>query len=227
MSRWCQASVKAALAFLVCVAGGGAAPKAPGRHAVLIGINDYADRLIPDLKCAEADAKAMHKVLTDPTVGMFPPDNVKLLVGRDATPRAIKQALNGLRAVNKDDLVLVFFSGHGAKEGDQSFWVTQDAELGDLTSTALSNREVKDILDRIPSQRLVVLLDCCYAAATVKDNKAIVDAAALWEQFSGTGRVVISGAGDAEEALEMPDVGLGVFTHFLNPGPGREGRPER
>jgi 2C-methyl-D-erythritol 2,4-cyclodiphosphate synthase len=41
----------------------------PQRHAVIIGINDYADPAIPDLKYAESDAKAVYDTLTDPAVG--------------------------------------------------------------------------------------------------------------------------------------------------------------
>ena len=196
-------------------AGGG---EPPGRHAVLIGINDYKDKSIPDLKCAEADARAVHKVLTDPKIGMFPPENVELILGKQATPVNIKKALGALRTVGKDGLVVVFFSGHGAKELGEAFWVTQQAELGDLTATALSDVDIGRLLRRIPSERLVSLVDCCYAAATVKDRKAVLSTSGLWKQFTGKGRVVISGAGDSEEALEMPDVGLGVFTHFLVQG---------
>jgi 2C-methyl-D-erythritol 2,4-cyclodiphosphate synthase len=36
----------------------------PRRHAVIIGINDYADPAIPDLKYAESDAKAVYDTLT-------------------------------------------------------------------------------------------------------------------------------------------------------------------
>jgi len=41
----------------------------PQRHAVIIGINDYADPAIPDLKYAESDAKAVFDTLTDPAIG--------------------------------------------------------------------------------------------------------------------------------------------------------------
>jgi len=41
----------------------------PQRHAVIIGINDYADPSIPALKYAESDAKAVYDTLTDPAVG--------------------------------------------------------------------------------------------------------------------------------------------------------------
>jgi len=53
----------------------------PQRHAVIIGINNYADPAIPALKYAESDAKAVFDTLTTPAVGaggmgiMFKVDN--------------------------------------------------------------------------------------------------------------------------------------------------------
>jgi len=195
-----------------------AKPTSPGlqRLGVVIGINNYADPAIPALKYAESDAQAVFDTLTDPAVGRFPKENVKLLVGKEATNDAIKEALYNLRGAGKDDLVVVFFSGHGAKEGDEAFWVTQTAKAGALPATALSNSDIRRRLADIPSQRLVVFLDCCYAASTVK--KSLSDPGKLFGDFAGKGRVTIAGSGDNQEAVEYPDKKAGVFTYYLVSG---------
>jgi len=190
--------------------------EAPQRHAIVIGINDYADPAIPDLRFAESDAKAIFETLIDPDVGRFKKDHVTLLLGEDATPSAIKAALYKLRGAGKDDLVVIFYSGHGAKEGDEAFWVTQAAERKALPATALRNKDIREFLAKIPSERLVILLDCCYAASTVK--KSLDDPAALFGDFAGKGRVTIAGAAENQEALEFEDKKAGVFTHFLVTG---------
>ena len=186
------------------------------RYAVIVGINDYADAAIPDLKYAESDARAVYNTLTDPTVGRFDKANVTLLLGKAATPSAIKAALSKLRAVDKGDLVVVFYSGHGAKEGDEAFWVTQNADRKALAATSLTNSEIRKWLARIPSQRLVVLLDCCYAASTVK--KSLADRTKLFGEFAGKGRVTIAGSAENQEALEYEKAKAGIFTHFLVQG---------
>jgi len=186
---------------------------APERHAVVIGINDYTDPGIPDLKYAESDARAVYGVLTDPKVGRFSKKNVTLVLGKDATPSNIKAALYKLRGVGKNDLVVVFYSGHGAKEGDEAFWVTQNAQAKALPATALSNSDIRKYLKMIPSQKLVMFLDCCYAASTVK--KSLADPTKLFGDFHGRGRVTIAGSADSQEALEYPDRKAGVFTYYL------------
>ena len=62
-----------------------------------------------------------------------------------------------------------------------------------------------------PPQRLVVLLDCCYAASTVK--KSLADPAKLFDDFAGKGRVTIAGSADNQEALEYEGKKSGVFTY--------------
>ncbi|MCD6364833.1 MAG: hypothetical protein J7M14_03070, partial [Planctomycetes bacterium] len=118
-----------------------------------------------------------------------------------------------LRGVDKSDLVVIFYSGHGAKEGDEAFWVTQNADRKALPASSLTNSDIRTYLAKIPSQRLVMLLDCCYAASTVK--KSLADPSKLFGDFAGKGRVTIAGSADNQEALEYPDKKAGVFTYFL------------
>jgi len=184
------------------------------RYAVIIGINDYRDTQIPDLDYAENDARALHALLIDPQVGGIEPKNAKLLLGSSASTRGIRKALADLRTLPEDATIFVFFSGHGAKEAGEAFWVTQDAELGELAATALSNFDVQRYFARVQTQRVITLLDCCYAAATVKE-KSVVDLAEIMKQFIGKGRVTITASGSGEEAIEADDLKHGVFAHYL------------
>jgi hypothetical protein len=151
------------------------------------GINDYTDPKIPDLKYAEIDAQLLYKTLTDPQIGGFKPENTTLLLGKQANTRDIKKALSALRGVGANDLVVVYFSGHGAKQRGETCWVTQDAELKFLADTALTNDQIAKYLGAIPSKRLVVLLDACYAADTVINQKAVVSVDAIARAFEGAG----------------------------------------
>ena len=51
---------------LLLVLGRFAVAGPPQRHAVIVGINDYADPGIPDRKYAESDARAVYATLTGP-----------------------------------------------------------------------------------------------------------------------------------------------------------------
>ena len=66
-----------------------------------------------------------------------------VLVNDKATRDAVLGALKNLRKqVKANDLLVVFFAGHGAKDGDQFYLLTHEAKVNQLEGTALSGREV-------------------------------------------------------------------------------------
>ena len=189
------------------------------QYALVIGVDDYADPGVPDLTLCERDARAVHALLTDPAHGGVNPQHATLLTGPQASFRSIRKAFNDLRRIPNDATVFIYFSGHGAKEGDEAFWVTQDAELADLAATGLPDRDVRAFIQRIPAQRVVVMIDACYAAATVKGGKATVtDFSGVLNKFTGQGVAYLMAAGSGEEAIEAADLKHSVFTHYLLEG---------
>jgi len=189
------------------------------RFALIIGINDYADKKIPDLATCENDAKAMHRLLTNQQVGGVDKNSAVLLLGKSATTRQIKKQLAKLRLIPAESTIYIYFSGHGAKEADEAFWVTHDSEIDALAASGLADREVRAFLERIPSKRVVVMIDACYAAATIKGGKALTnDFSPILKQFTGKGTAFLMAAGSGEEAIEAEDLKHSVFTHYLVKG---------
>ena len=100
------------------------------RYALLIGIGKYSDKRIPRLDYTSADARAMYDVLTDPRHGRFPKKNVQLLLDEKATAKEIRRAFTRLRRrARPQDMVVVFYSGHGAPEEGSTYWVPYDADI--------------------------------------------------------------------------------------------------
>jgi len=97
-------------------------------RALIIGINDYEDPKIPDLKTAVVDARAMAQVLRD-RYGF----EVTLMLDRKATKKAMFQALRKLAvSIKRDDSVLVYYAGHGDLDRvyKDGWWVPSDATAG-------------------------------------------------------------------------------------------------
>ena len=189
------------------------------RYALVIGINDYDDRRIPDLTTCQSDAKAVYSLLTNPQKGGISSKNAYLLLGKKATTRNIKKYLGKLRQIPSKSTVFIYFSGHGAKEAEDAYWVTQDSEIDSLISSGVANSEIERLFSKIPSDRVVVMLDCCYAAATVKGQKdARSDFSEVLKKFTGKGRAYLMAAGSGQEAIEAEDLKQSVFTHYLVEG---------
>ena len=188
------------------------------RYALLIGIGKCQDKRIPKLDYTAADAKAMYAVLTDPSHGRFAKERVKLLLDEKATAKNIRRHFTWLRRnARAEDMVVVFYSGHGAPEGKRTYWVPYDAEIDDLDATAIPNDYITRRLAAIRAKRLITFLDSCYSAAIAEKEdkpKALFDQD-FFKKFQGAGRVTITASDGQELSLESKDLRQGVFTHYL------------
>src|ERR1043165_3513390 len=77
-------------------------------------------------------------------------DNLRVLVGQEATVAAIKSALGTwlARTAAEDDTVVIFFSGHGLFEQEfgTSYLLGADSDAKDPFATALSLNEINQAL---------------------------------------------------------------------------------
>src|SRR5262245_9151372 len=97
------------------------APPAPRAFIVIAGISEYADKEIPARPHAEDDARARQSLFADRRYLGADRDQMRLLLGKSATRRALLEALAWLRdKAGPDDLVLFAFFGHGAALGERS-----------------------------------------------------------------------------------------------------------
>lgn len=94
------------------------------RLAVCIGVNKYINVPSAKLNFACEDAQAIASVLKNQSRGNF--DSVKELLDEDANKANIIETFKTLllgSTLTKDDLVLIFFSGHGATDQGENFFV--------------------------------------------------------------------------------------------------------
>jgi hypothetical protein len=196
-------------------------PAGGSRHGLVIGIEQYRDSRL-NLRCAAADARAICDLMTDPDCGMFPKGNVRLLLNAEATKQNIWRALSALRrSAGENDTVWVYYAGHAATEESNLYWVTHDADVDDLYGTGLSNGQISKVLEDIRASRLLVLLDCCHAAATAMQKnptRAVLTAEEVFRCYKGRGRITLSSSDGKEKSVELGDVGHGAFTYFLEKG---------
>jgi hypothetical protein len=130
-------------------------------HALVVGAGD-------DLPGTVDDAKALADILTAPGRCAYPPGQVALLVGEDATRERILCGLDAIaESTGPESSAIVYFSGHGycvkSAMGSAYFLLPHGYDLSDLTGTCISGTEFTQKLRAITTQKLLVLLDCCRA----------------------------------------------------------------
>jgi len=192
------------------------------KYALIIGNNQYtSDPSLAQLRTPVADSHALRDVLLDKSIGQF--DDVSLLV--NGTGVDIRLSISSFLDEKKpDDLVLVYFSGHGIKNArGQLYLATRDTKLKFLEATAIEDRFVKDALDRCRSKRQILILDCCYSGAFARGTKGstkVINSNTF--NSNGFGRVVLTSSNATEFAFEgaqvLKQTDFSLFTHYLLQG---------
>ena len=192
------------------------------KYALIIGNDRYTDLKLAQLKTPAADSQALARVLKDQNIGSF--DEVIPLVNK--TEFQVSRAISTFLTNKKpEDLVLVYFSGHGILDDrGRLFLALKDTQTSLLKSTAISSSFIADEMDSCRSKRQILILDCCHSGAFERGVKAGEEKAVTETTFEGNGfgRVVLTASDSTQYALEGDQVikqtELSLFTHFLLEG---------
>ena len=185
--------------------------------ALLIGVSEFADAALANLPAVLRDINAVQAVLSHAEMGGF--DEVRLLENPERQP--MEEAIDALfRNRQKDDLVLLYFSGHGIKDDTGKFSLaTRLTEKHRLRITAVAASFVHDVMSSSRSRRQVVILDCCFSGAFATGMMAKDDSSVdVKAQLGGEGRAVLTASSAVEYAFAQQDEELSVYTRFLVEG---------
>ena len=145
------------------------------RWAVVIGVSEYADPTVPALRYADDDARAFRDFLLSPAAGMggFKRANIRYLVNEQATYREIRLAFRDfLKAATDDDVVFIFFAGHGAPDSERPedlYLLAYDTEAASIAGTGFPMEEVSDAIRRTYARAIVSFIDACHSAGVSGD----------------------------------------------------------
>lgn len=214
-----------------------AAEMAGRRFAVVIGISNYADSTINDLKYADDDALAFYEFLRSPRAGLggIPKENIQLLLNEEATYRNIRTALfTFLQSTTENDVIYIYIAGHGVpdpKRLQDLYLLPHDAELRNIPGTGVPMTDVNDAIRKVYARHVVLLTDAChsggvsmggFAGARAGDEKLnLINAAFLQDLESTSSGLAILTASEARQLSQEAERwggGHGVFTYYLLEG---------
>lgn len=200
-------------------------------YALIIGVGRTSKQLKWSLPTTVRDAQRVRQVFTDLSLCAYPIGQVHLLTDGSASQKRIGAELTSwLRSQaeqDTDSTVVVYFSGHGWRTDDGRYaLIPSDVNPDDMEKTVIWGDVFSKALGEIPCKRLLVILDCCYAAG-VGALKGELDpppkgfqsgaptgslVAALKE---GEGRVIISSSRDDQTSWIRKDGEFSIFTYHL------------
>jgi uncharacterized caspase-like protein len=189
----------------------------PRRLALLVATYRYQDAGLRQLTAPGHDAEALAEVLRDPEIANF---DVTILINEPhhVVGNAIGEFYRNRR---RDDLTLLYFTGHGLKDDQGHLYLAMtNTRRDDLLFTALSAYQIDSAMESCSSRQKVLVLDCCYSGAFPAGHlsKAGGQVNTL-EKFQGKGRVVLTASDATQYSFEGNHIiGEGtqsVFTRFL------------
>jgi len=191
-----------------------------GRYALLIATESYVDPGLRRLTAPGGDARALAEVLSDPDIAGF---EVTTLV--DEPHHVVGEAIGEFyRDRRRDELTLLYFTGHGVKDDDGSLYLAMGNTRRDsLMFTALAAEQIDRAMAGCASRQKVLVLDCCYSGAfpAGKLAKAGTDVHTM-ERFQGRGRAVLTASDATQYSFEGDQISgeaaRSVFTRHLVAG---------
>ncbi|WP_447975034.1 caspase family protein [Nitrospira sp. Kam-Ns4a] len=199
-------------------------PGVKGRDAValVIGISQYRDESIPQVRYARRDAEIMAAYLE--SVAGVSRSKMKVLLDEGATSSDLAAYVEEWlpRQVKPDTTVFVYYAGHGMPNlsNGKAFLVPYDGHP-DFTSKLYPLDRLYEKLDSLPSKQVVVMLDSCFSGAT---GRSVLPSGArpmgLVMDMGATVKkaVVLSAASGTQISSDYDDQGHGLFTYFLLKG---------
>jgi len=187
------------------------------RYAVLIAASQFPEeeKLLP-LRAPENDVDGLNEVLTSKELGGF----TDVAVLKNELSHVVhKKILRALRNADKNDFVLIYYSGHGKLDfSGRLHLATKDTTINDLEATSISPMRIRESVENTCCNKVVLILDCCFSGAVGR----IFARGSLDEQFQlvsgGRGTYIMTASTAIQIAQEKEDDQYGLFTKYLIEG---------
>jgi hypothetical protein len=190
-----------------------------GKHALLIGIQDYSKTSFDSLQGPFNDIRLTKGVLRE----RFGFQNDDFIIIKDATHTGIEKAFKKLiNRVNPNDFVYIYYSGHGSqtkdlngdeRSGYDQTWVSYGARSGisGIDNYDVLDDEIEQWLSALTTKNIVFISDSCHSATVTRGPAVINKAVKKDERPHLLGKIHyqatpygihIGAAGDDESAFE-------------------------
>lgn len=142
-----------------------------GPYVVLVGVGEFDDKAIEARPTAEADARAMYDLFSDPKYFPQGKGRVVLLTAtpdeaRHSVPATreniVKAVHDAVAKTGKDDTVILGWFGRGASAGDKTALFAKDTTVKERSKTAVLGSDLETEFKAAKDRKLAVLMDVAY-----------------------------------------------------------------
>ena len=219
------------LLFIACIICAGsvsaqtAGSAGSNTYAIVVGISGYQNPAIPRLMYADKDATLFADWLQSKAGGSVPGYHVKLFTNENATIANIYTALDWLKTqAKKDDLVYIYFSGHGDIETrdtiSQGYLLAWNSPSNNYRNNAISVADINEqanLLTTRNNAKVIIITDACHSGKMAGDFYKGRQLTAANLQLVLNNQVRLASCAADQQAAEGPGwgAGRGVFSYYL------------
>jgi hypothetical protein len=188
------------------------------RKILTIGIDDYLDPMMPDLRFSGKDATDVAWSLEKVTESIRKVETLSLM-GKEASRAGILAAKTFLMASQPADEVIVFLAGHGLVTDGEFRFCPWDYDKQHWRNY-LTFADLESLFEGVPALNRLLLIDACHSGLfqeDAKEGEKLIDAVSdgFLDFRRTTGATVLSAAAGLEVAAEPLALKNGLFTYAI------------
>ncbi|MBE0642546.1 MAG: caspase family protein [Bacteroidetes bacterium] len=190
----------------------------PSLYVLAVGSDSYAPAY-PDLQFASVDAEALADELARQEGGMYARVYTRAITGKNVTKEGIFSALKEFGEMKPEDVLVLFFSGHGVRERDKKgrtkyYYLPAGTTKKTVTSRGLAWEDFSAEIAHLNAGRIILLLDACHSGdvSSGASNEKVASS------LAGQVGVVFTSSSGNEYSYEDRSWGHGAFTKALLDG---------
>ncbi|HEY3331007.1 MAG TPA: caspase family protein [Capsulimonadaceae bacterium] len=202
----------------------GAAPTVdalkPKLYILAVGVSAYKDQSI-QLTFPAKDATDFVSSMIRQKGQLYSDVTVKSLTNTQATRDGILDGLDWIqKQTTSKDVAMVFFSGHGTTDADQTYYyLPYDFNFDHVRSTGLPDTEIRRTLQSIAG-KTIFFVDSCESGNAIGRKGLGGGLTKVINELSSAenGAIVFAASTGKQSALEKPEWGNGAFTKAVVEG---------
>ncbi|MBF0224693.1 MAG: caspase family protein [Desulfobacterales bacterium] len=194
-------------------------------YALIIGISKYRSSLNPP-QFARRDAENFKELMTRTGILKNDGGHIKQIYDGNATNTELDNGLQWLCKkgnLNKNSLLILYFSGHGSPKTDEDdmtivdgYLIPSDISTDNITDrTALLLSYVKTEINKVKDSNSVIVLDACFSGLGKSVSNKKLPVVKIRESIIKSDNPIISAAAENKPADEYPSGKQGLFTYFF------------
>ncbi|MBW4506097.1 MAG: caspase family protein [Scytonematopsis contorta HA4267-MV1] len=204
----------------------------PKLWLILVGVKQYEDEQISNLRYSAEDCQVLADALVEATT-QFTQIDLKIhhdFALQSPCLESVRESLVQIAtAANSSDTILFYFSGHGMLEANTQdvYLCLAETQKSHLQKTGLALKEILHLLGSCNAQNQLIWLDACHSggmtlrSANVDNslNPTLQLVEVLQQRAAQSkGFYALLSCDNNQQSWEFPELEHGVFTYYLTRG---------